>query len=52
MERAKAEARAAGLPYLYLCSDHVGFYEKFGFERIGTGYHPWGETSGIFHAKL
>ena len=52
IERAKADARAAGFPYLYLCSDHVGFYEKVGFDRIGTGYHPWGVTSGIFHAKL
>ena len=52
IERGKADARAAGFPYLYLCSDHVGFYEKYGFTRIGTGYHPWGETSGVFRAKL
>ena len=52
IERGKADARAAGFPYLYLCSDHVGFYEKYGFARIGTGYHPWGETSGVFRAEL
>ena len=52
IERGKADARAAGFPYLYLCSDHVGFYEKYGFTRIGTGYHPWGDTSGVFRAKL
>lgn len=28
IERGKADARAAGFPYLYLCSDHVGFYEN------------------------
>ncbi len=52
IERGKRDARAAGFPHLYLCSDHVGFYEKYGFARIGTGYHPWGETSGIFRAEL
>lgn len=52
LERGKADARAAGFPALYLCSDHVGYYEKYGFTRIGTGYHPWGETSGIFKTEL
>ena len=33
-------------------SDIDAFYEKYGFTRIGTGYHPWGETSGVFRAKL
>ncbi len=52
IERAKADARAAGFSRLYLCSDHVGYYEKYGFARIGTGYHPWGESSGIFEADV
>lgn len=48
IERARADAAQKGYDRLYLCSDHVGYYEKYGFKRIGTGYHPWGETSGIF----
>ena len=52
LERAESDAAKAGYPYAYLCSDHVGYYEKYGFERIGTGYHPWGETSGIFRIGL
>lgn len=52
IERAKADARAAGFSRLYLASDHVGYYERYGFKRIATGYHPWGETSGIFMAAL
>lgn len=52
IERAKKDARAFGFSHLYLASDHVGYYEKYGFARIGTGYHPWGETSGIFCAQV
>ena len=52
LEKGKEDARKSGFSKLYLCSDHVGFYEKYGFVRIGTGYHPWGETSGIFEAVL
>jgi len=50
LERAKADAAAKGFPKLYLCSDHVGYYEKYGFTRIAEGYHPWGESSGVFEA--
>jgi len=52
IEQGKKDARKAGFSKLYLCSDHVGYYEHYGFKRIGTGYHPWGETSGIFMAEL
>lgn len=50
IERVRADAAQKGFDKLYLCSDHVGYYEKYGFERIGTGYHPWGETSGVFES--
>lgn len=52
IEKCKEDTKAAGFENLYLCTDHVGYYEHYGFVRIGTGYHPWGETSGIFEAKL
>jgi len=52
IDRCKEDAKRFGYRKLYLCSDHVGFYERFGFVRIGTGYHPWGETSGIFEISL
>ncbi len=52
IDACKAHTRAAGYNKLYLCTDHVGYYEHYGFTRIGTGYHPWGETSGIFEAEL
>ena len=52
IEKCKEDSRKAGFPKLYLCTDHVGYYEHYGFQKIGTGYHPWGETSGIFEAEL
>lgn len=52
LEKAKEDAKEAGFLNLYLCSDHVGYYEKYGFLRIGTGYHPWGESSEIFQIRL
>ena len=52
IEKCKADAAAAGFENLYLCTDHIGYYEHYGFRHVGTGYHPWGETSRIYEAKL
>lgn len=52
IEKAKIDTKNSGFKNLYLCTDHVGYYEHYGFEHIATGYHPWGESSGIFCAKL
>lgn len=52
LEKAKEDARRGGFRNLYLCSDHVGYYEKYGFLKVGRGYHPWGESSGIFQITL
>lgn len=52
MEQAKRDAKAGGFSHLYLCTDHVGYYEKYGFEYIATGYHPWGGSSRIYSTKL
>lgn len=32
--------------------DYIGVYEKYGFQYIGQGYHPWGEESRIYQADL
>lgn len=52
IEKAKGDAKKGGFHNLYLCSDHIGYYEKYGFLKIGRGYHPWGESSGIFQITL
>lgn len=52
IERIKTDAKKLGFKNLYLCTDHIGYYEKYGFSYIGDGYHPWGESSRIYEAKL
>ena len=52
IQYAKKDAKALGYTDLYLCSNLVGFYERYGFSKIATGYHPWGESSPIYHSKL
>lgn len=45
------DAARLGFDKLYLCTDHIGYYEKYGFEAIAEGYHPWGERSRIYCAS-
>ena len=52
IEKAKFDAKIAGFEYLYLSTDHIGYYEKYGFEYIGQGYHPWNEESRIYQLEL
>jgi len=52
IDKAKEDARAGGFSHLYLSTDHNGYYEKHDFEFIGTGYHPWGESSRIYATEL
>ncbi|THE13044.1 GNAT family N-acetyltransferase [Bacillus timonensis] len=52
LERAKKDAKAGGFSNVYLCTDHIGLYEKYGFNHVGTGYHPWGASSRIYSVTL
>jgi GNAT superfamily N-acetyltransferase len=52
IEKAKTDAKEAGLKHVYLSTDHIGYYEKFGFVYIGQGYHPWGDESRIYQFKI
>lgn len=48
----KEDARAVGYKKLYLCTEISGYYEKFDFLYIGTGYHPSGDSSRIYEISL
>lgn len=52
LEKAKEDTKKSGFDSLYLCTDHIGYYEKYGFSYIGDGYHPWGEKSRIYEINL
>lgn len=52
MNKACLDAKNAGYTSVYCCTDHIGYYEKYGFHYIGNGYHPWGETSRIYQLVL
>lgn len=52
IDRVKKDTISLGYDYLYLVTDHNGYYEHFDFHRIGIGYHPWGETSAIYRCDL
>ncbi len=51
LEKAKEDSKKAGFDNLYLSTDHIGYYEKYGFRYIGQGYHPWGDESRIYEYK-
>ncbi|MFS8602412.1 phosphotransferase [Priestia megaterium] len=50
--KLKEDTKNAGFDNLYLCTGHVGYYEKYDFSYIGDGYHPWGSSSRIYRANL
>ncbi len=52
IDKIKSDTHDLGFDRLYLCTDHIGYYEKYGFKHIGEGYHPWGEISRIYEAVL
>lgn len=42
----------AGINKLYLCTNHIGYYENYNFEYIDMGYHPWGDESRIYGTEV
>lgn len=52
MDRIKQDTKSFGFDFLNLCTEHIGYYEKYGFEYIGQGYHPWGESSRIYQIEV
>lgn len=52
IDKVMKDARSAGFSKLYLSTDHIGYYEKYGWLYIGDGFHPWDEQSRIYEFAL
>ena len=52
IERCVEDTKKMGFEALYLSTDHIGYYEHFGFEYLAEGFHPWGESSRIYKRVL
>ena len=52
IDKAMQDASYYGFKYLNLCTDHVGYYEKFGFRYIGNCHYskPAKNFVGRFNA--
>jgi len=52
IECAESYLESVGFDRVYLVSDHVGLYEKYGFEVIDRKMAPWGSEEKIYMRKI
>ena len=48
LEHARKESKALGFPKLYLCTDHIGYYEKYGWEFFGEEESEFGGNTRVY----
>ena len=48
ISKAVSYAKTLGFKKVYIVSDHINFYEKYGFEKIGEKNDYRGELQNIF----
>jgi len=51
LEHGRKEAAALGFTNLYLCTDHVGYYEKYGWQYIGNEESTFGDMAMVYTTK-
>lgn len=52
LDAAMAYLGTVGFSEAYLFSDHVNFYEKYGFQVIAHLKAPWGEIQQLYHKHI
>ncbi|MDD3094909.1 MAG: GNAT family N-acetyltransferase [Candidatus Neomarinimicrobiota bacterium] len=52
MRHAEWEAELAGFRALFITTDHIGYYERYGWEFLGTAYEPSGAGTRIYKKTL
>lgn len=50
LQHAKAETAKLGYDKLYLATDHINYYEKYGFDEIGLDNFTWGRPTKLYRA--
>lgn len=50
LDHARYEAAKLGFDKLYLTTDHIGYYEKYGFREIGLDLNDWGRPTKLYEA--
>ncbi|MDE6133695.1 MAG: GNAT family N-acetyltransferase, partial [Oscillospiraceae bacterium] len=50
LDHARYEAAKLGFDKLYLTTDHIGYYEKYGFREIGLDLYDWGRPTKLYEA--
>ena len=48
LTHAKYQAAQLGYERLYVCTDHIGYYERYGFREIGLDTPVWGGACKIY----
>jgi len=51
LEHGRKEATKLGFHKVYLCTDHVGYYEKYGWRFLCQAYGVSGEPSRVYEAE-
>ena len=52
LEDACRHVKDMGYENLFLATEHIQFYEKFGFEEIGLGLYLWGAPTKFYKKTL
>lgn len=52
LEHACRQARASGFSELYLVTEHVNYYERFGFIHIGNAVYEHGLPTKVYRKNL
>lgn len=50
LDHARYEAAKLGFDKVYLTTDHIGYYEKYGFREIGLDLYDWGSPTKLYEA--
>ena len=48
IDKVKEDAAKYGFNNLCLCTDHIGYYEKYGFNYLFTSCDFWGESGRVY----